>query len=113
MSWPSRNEIDFRVIVVGRPQPMHSVLRDEVYRIGREALVNAIQHSRAGKIEAELECAARSFRFCVRDNGCGMDPQVLRSGREGHWGLPGMRERAERMGERLQVWSSAGAGTEV
>jgi signal transduction histidine kinase/ligand-binding sensor domain-containing protein len=107
------DEIEFRVIVEGRPQPLHPVLRDEVYRIGREALVNAFRHSRAKSVEVELEYAARHFRFLVRDNGCGIDPKVLRSGREGHWGLPGMRERAERIGARLHVWSSATAGTEV
>jgi signal transduction histidine kinase len=49
----------------------------------------------------------------VRDNGCGIDPLVLQSGRDGHWGLSGMRERAEKMGVRLKVWSSSSAGTEV
>jgi ligand-binding sensor domain-containing protein/signal transduction histidine kinase len=107
------DEIEFRVIVDGRPQPLHPMLRDEVYRIGREALVNAFRHSRAKTIEVELDYAPRYFRFLVRDNGCGIDPSVLQSGREGHWGLPGMRERAESIGARLNVWSSATAGTEV
>ncbi len=106
-------EIDFRVIVEGRPRPLHPVIRDEVYRIGREALVNAFRHSGAASIEVELEYAVKSFRVLVRDNGCGMDSQVLQAGREGHWGLPGMRERAETIGARLHVWSSATNGTEV
>ncbi len=89
------------------------VLRDEVYRIGREALVNAFRHSRAKNIEIELEYASSQLRVLVRDNGCGIDPQLLQSGREGHWGLPGMRERAERIGAKLHVWSSSAAGTEV
>lgn len=105
--------IDFRVIVEGQPRPLHPVLRDEIYRIGREALVNAFRHSQADRIEMELEYALKRFRFLVRDNGCGIDPNVLRSGRDGHWGLPGMRERAERIGAQLHVWSSAAAGTEV
>ena len=92
---------------------MHPVLRDEVYRIGREALVNAFRHSRARQIEAELEYGVTELRIQVRDNGCGIDPEVLRAGRDGHWGLPGMRERAEKIGARLSVWSSATAGTEV
>ncbi|MBZ5675047.1 MAG: hypothetical protein LAP61_12450 [Acidobacteriia bacterium] len=108
-----QDDVDFRVVVEGRPKPLHPVLRDEVYRIGREAVVNAFRHARAKRIEVELEYTARYFRFLVRDNGCGIDPDVLRQGREGHWGLPGMRERAERMGARLHVWSSASAGTEV
>jgi signal transduction histidine kinase len=84
-----------------------------VYRIGREALVNAFRHSEAAEIEVEIEFAASELRVLVRDNGLGIDPEVLRAGREGHWGLSGMRERAEGMGARLKVWSRAGAGTEV
>jgi signal transduction histidine kinase len=106
-------QIDFRVIVVGSSRKLHPVIRDEVYRIGCEALVNAFRHSRATSIEVELEYAARHFRIVVSDNGCGIDPQVLRSGCDGHWGLPSMRERAERVGARLRVWSRAAAGTEV
>jgi signal transduction histidine kinase len=106
-------DIDFRVIVLGSPRKLHPIIHDEVYHIGRELLVNAFRHSRAGCIQVELEYALRRFRLVVRDDGCGIDPQVLREGREGHWGLPGMRERAERIGARLRVWSRAGAGTEV
>lgn len=108
-----QSEVAFRIIVDGEPQPLHPVLRDEVYRIGREALVNAFRHARATSVEVELEYSANQFRILVRDNGCGIDPRVLQLGREGHFGLPGMRERAERIGARLKVWSRADAGTEV
>jgi signal transduction histidine kinase len=104
---------DFRVIVLGSARKLHPLIRDEVYHIGRELLVNAFHHSRANCIEVELEYAPKRLRVVVRDDGCGIDPQVLRVGREGHWGLPGMRERAERIGARLRVWSRAAAGTEV
>lgn len=103
----------FRVIVEGLPRPLRPLIRDEVYRIGREALVNAFRHSGAAQIEVEIEFAARALRLLVRDDGRGIDPEVLRAGREGHWGLSGMRERAQRMGARLTAWSRAGAGTEV
>jgi ligand-binding sensor domain-containing protein/signal transduction histidine kinase len=105
--------IEFRVLVEGKVRPLHPVIRDEVYRIGREALANAFRHSRATGVEVELEYADRQLRVLVRDNGCGIDPQVLRLGRDGHWGLSGMRERASRMGAKLKVWSRAGGGTEV
>jgi signal transduction histidine kinase/ligand-binding sensor domain-containing protein len=105
--------IDFRVLVEGQVRPLHPVIRDEVYRIGREALVNAVRHSRATGIEVELEYANHQLRVLVRDNGCGIDPQVLRSGRDGHWGLSGMRERAEGVGARLKLWSRLAGGTEV
>jgi signal transduction histidine kinase/ligand-binding sensor domain-containing protein len=104
---------DFRVIVEGPPQPLHPLVSDEVYRIGREALVNAFRHSKAKRIEVELEYTGRNFRCLVRDNGGGIDSALLAAGREGHWGLTGMRERAERIGARLHVFSSATAGTEV
>ena len=105
--------IDFRVIVEGRAQALHPIVRDEVYRIGREALANAFRHSQASGVEVELEYADNQLRVLVRDNGCGIDPQVLRSGRDGHWGLSGMRERANRIGATLKVWSRPAGGTEV
>ena len=70
-----QDDVGFRVIVDGQPRPLHPMLRDEVYRIGREALVNAFRHSRAKSIEIELEYAASRLRVLVRDNGCGIDPQ--------------------------------------
>ena len=108
-----KERIDFRIIVEGHPQSLHPVVRDEVYSIGREALVNSFRHSGARRIEVELEYAARQLRVLVRDDGCGIDPQVVQSGRDGHWGLSGMRERAERVGAKLKVLSHAGSGTEV
>jgi signal transduction histidine kinase len=108
-----QQEVDFRVVVEGLPRALHPVLRDEVYRIGRESLVNAFRHSRASKIEVEVDYSSSNLRILVRDNGCGIDPQVLRAGRDGHWGLPGMHERAEKIGAKLRVWSRAAGGTEV
>jgi signal transduction histidine kinase len=104
---------EFRVIVEGRAQPLHPLVRDDVHRIGREALMNAFLHAHARHIEVELEYAAHHLRMLVRDDGAGIDEEVLRSGRQGHWGLSGMRERAEKMGARLRLWSRLGAGTEV
>lgn len=105
--------VGFRIIVQGPARPLHPLIRDEVYRIGREALVNAFRHSRATNIEVELEYADSELRVLVRDDGCGIDPQVLSAGREGHWGLSGMRERAEGIGGKLRVWSATADGTEV
>jgi signal transduction histidine kinase len=105
--------VAFRVIVEGRPRPLHPLIRDEVYRIGREALVNAFRYSRAKSIEVEVEYVTNHLRVMVSDDGCGIASPVLRSGREGHWGLSGMHERAERIGARLKVRSRPAAGTEV
>ncbi len=108
-----QQEIGFRVLVEGPALPVKSAIRNDIYSIGREALVNAFRHSRASNIEVELEYAPNEFRVVVRDNGCGIDPEVLHSGRDGHWGLSGMRERAERIGARLKVSTSVSSGTEV
>ena len=106
-------EVAFRIIVDGEPRPLHPVLRDEIYRIGREALVNAFRHSRATSIELQIEYSTGQFRILVRDNGLGIDPHMLQSGRDGHFGLSGMRERAERVGGQIKLWSRSEAGTEV
>jgi signal transduction histidine kinase len=111
--FPVQSQISFRVIVEGTPQLLRSVIRDEVYLIGHEALSNAFRHAQASEIEVEIEYAASYLRVLVRDNGGGIDTQVLRSGREGHWGLSGMKERTERIGGKLRVLSRAVAGTEV
>jgi ligand-binding sensor domain-containing protein/anti-sigma regulatory factor (Ser/Thr protein kinase) len=111
--FPVQSQIEFRVIVEGTPRPLRSVIRDEVYLIGHEALSNAFRHAQASEIEVEIEYAASYLRVLIRDNGGGIDTQVLRSGREGHWGLSGMQERTERIGGKLRVLSRAVAGTEV
>jgi len=103
----------FRVLVNGRPRPLRPVLRDEVYCICRESLLNAFRHSGASSIEVEISYLGHGLTVVVKDDGIGIDPTILRSGREGHWGLAGMRERAERIGARLKLRSRAGAGTDV
>jgi signal transduction histidine kinase len=103
----------FRVMVGGVARPLRCATGDEVYLIGREALANAFRHSGASEIEVELEYAADQLRVLVRDNGCGISSETLQSARDGHWGLSGMRERAERIGARLRILSRAAAGLEV
>ncbi len=105
--------VDYRVIRQGLARPLETLIRDEVYRIGREAVVNAFQHSGANRIEVELDFGAKGLTIAVRDDGRGIDLQLLETGREGHWGLVGMRDRAKRIGAQLKVWSGAGTGTEV
>jgi signal transduction histidine kinase len=105
--------LDFRVFAEGATRPLHPGIRDEIYSIGREAVTNAFRHSHASKIEVELEYASDRLRVLVRDNGTGIDPHVLRVGRDGHWGLLGMRERATKIGAKLRVLSSPAGGTEV
>jgi signal transduction histidine kinase len=105
--------VDFRVVVEGLALPLRSTIRDDVFGIAREALVNAFRHSRASSINLRLGYLASQLRVVVWDDGCGIDPQVLRSGRDGHCGLLGMRERAERVGAKVRVLTRVGSGTEV
>jgi ligand-binding sensor domain-containing protein/signal transduction histidine kinase len=103
-----------RLIVEGSRRAKRAIIKEEVYRIARELLRNAYRHAHARSIEAELRYDDDAFLLVVRDDGKGMDPKLLKDhGRTGHWGLPGMYERAEGMGARLDIWSEAGAGTEV
>jgi ligand-binding sensor domain-containing protein/signal transduction histidine kinase len=104
----------FHVSVEGARQPLSPLLQDEVYRIAREILRNAFCHALASRIEAEITYDSQFFRLRIRDNGKGIDRKVLEHGaREGHWGLPGVHERAKRIGARLKLWSEPGAGTEA
>ena len=103
----------FQVTVEGARRPLSPLLQDEVYRIAREILRNAFHHARASGIEAEIAYDRQFFRLRIRDDGKGIDRKVLEEGsRPGHWGLPGVRERAKRIGAQLKLWSEPGAGTE-
>jgi signal transduction histidine kinase/ligand-binding sensor domain-containing protein len=104
--------VEFRVIAEGQRRLLRPLLRDEVYRIGREALTNAFRHAQANHIDVRLVYSSTQFHLAVRDDGCGFGSDML-TGRDGHWGLIGMRERADRIGARLRVFSDASAGTEV
>jgi signal transduction histidine kinase/ligand-binding sensor domain-containing protein len=105
---------EYRVVVEGRRRELTAVVRDEAYRIAREAVSNAYQHAKAGHIETEVIFGDADLTIRVRDDGIGVDPQILARGqRPGHWGLPGMRERSESFGGHLHVWSEGNAGTEV
>jgi signal transduction histidine kinase len=98
----------FRLTVEGERQALFPFLQDEIYRIAREVLTNAFQHAGASQIKAEIRYDARAFRLRIRDDGTGIDPRVLKQGkRAGHWGLPGIRERAKQIGARLDFWGEA------
>jgi signal transduction histidine kinase len=102
------------VRVEGTPRNLHPVIRDEVYRIGGEAMRNAFRHAQARRVEVEIRYDDRQFRLRVRDDGKGIDPAILSGqGSEGHYGLRGMRERATLTGGELAVWSEVDAGTAV
>lgn len=104
----------FDLIEEGERQTLSAATKDEVCRIGLELLRNAFRHAHATQIETEIRYDDHVLRVRIRDNGKGIDPKVLKDGGiGGHWGLRGVRERAERIGAKLDFWSETGAGTEV
>jgi signal transduction histidine kinase len=98
--------------VVGGPRDMHPIARDEIYRIGYEAIRNACGHASASELNVSLYYA-QNLTLRVNDNGIGIGTAILAEGKEGHFGLQGMRERAERIGSKLTFVSSPNSGTEM
>ena len=104
----------FRVAVRGESRDLHPIIRDDLYKLAAEALRNAFLHAQARKVEAEIHYDDERFRLRIRDDGRGIDPTVLAGGgREGHYGIAGMRERANVIGGKLEIRSTLNAGTEL
>jgi len=104
----------YQVVVEGKQRELSPMLQDEVYRISREVIRNAFLHAVASHIEVEIRYDQDLLRLRIRDDGKGINPRILEAGgQSGHFGIPGMRERAQRIGSRLEFWSEEGAGTEV
>ena len=103
----------FFVRVTGTQTPLPQQIQHEIYRIAREALANAFRHSGAKRVELEAEYSSTGLCLGIRDDGRGIDPDLIEKGREGHWGLIAMKERATRIGARLTILSRATRGTEV
>jgi len=105
---------NFRLVVEGKARKLPPMVQDEIYRIGSEVIRNAFNHADANNIEVEIRYDEHELRLRIRDDGKGIDPKDLGDGgRPGHWGLQGIRERARRIGARLNFWTEAGVGTEV
>jgi signal transduction histidine kinase len=104
----------FEIRILGRPRPLIPQVSDEVYAIGREALFNASRYADARDVLLELDYGADDFVLRIRDDGRGLDQAVAEAGRRpGHWGLPGMRERAQSIGATFAIESRDGQGTQI
>ncbi|MBV8438283.1 MAG: hypothetical protein JOY95_12300 [Silvibacterium sp.] len=104
----------FDLIEEGEPRALSSTIQNEVCRIALEILRNAYRHAQAHRIETEVRYGDHMFRLRIRDDGKGIDPEIIKDGGSArHWGLRGTRERAERIGATIDYWSEVGAGTEI
>jgi signal transduction histidine kinase len=102
-----------RVSVQGGPQTLNPTVQEQLFLIGREAVMNALRHSEATEIDVEVQYLDDGVCVFVRDNGRGIDSDAVRKKSDSHWGLCGMRERAENIGGQLDLRSRRGRGTEV
>ena len=105
--------IRVRLFVEGKPRTLNPAIQEQVFLIGREAVMNALRHSKATSIEVEIQYLRAILRMFVRDNGCGITPEAVQKAGDLHWGLRGMRDRAAGIDARFGIWSSPGAGTEL
>jgi signal transduction histidine kinase len=103
----------FELTSVGEARSVNPLVRDEVYRICREALANAFRHSNASKVQVEVRFLPKALEVEIRDNGDGMDDETLVHGRPGHFGLPGMKAHAYRIGANVTIESSRDVGTKI
>lgn len=104
----------FAMTVHGSPRQLRSHVHEEIYAIAREALFNASRYADATRIELDITYGANAFVLRIGDNGKGLSVSVAAAGhRPGHWGLQGMRERANCIGAALAIDSTPGAGTAV
>jgi nitrate/nitrite-specific signal transduction histidine kinase len=100
--------------VEGGVRELHRLVQEESYCIGREAILNALTHSGGHNVEVEIIYEPRTFRLRVRDDGHGIHQKILaEGGRSDHWGMQGMRERANKIGAELKIWSGHETGTEI
>jgi signal transduction histidine kinase/ligand-binding sensor domain-containing protein len=108
------NSANYKVVVIGQPRELQGLCAVELSRIGKEAIHNAFSHSQARSIECEIAYTDDTLTLMIRDNGIGIDANIVRDGRRaGHLGLPGMKERAVRIGAKLRIWSQKNGGSEV
>ena len=112
--WGKTPPVTTSVVAEGQPRAVNPWVVEEVCRIAREALWNSLSHAGAQRIEAEVAYSDRFLRLRLRDDGIGIDSEILKNLlRDGHWGVTEMHERAKNIYGRLSIWSKPGAGTEV
>ena len=104
---------EFELTSVGEARPVNPLVRDEVFRICREALANAFRHASARMVRVTVRFLPKVLEVEISDDGEGMDDETLLHGRPGHFGLPGIRAHAQRIGATIAIESSRGTGTRI
>jgi signal transduction histidine kinase len=111
--WTADKSTSLEVDVSGIHRRLDPDVEQNVLRIAQEAVTNAINHAAAGKIWVRLQFGTGTLLLTIRDDGRGFDPSTVLSLVDGHFGLQGMRERAERLGGQVDVISEPGGGTQI
>jgi ligand-binding sensor domain-containing protein/signal transduction histidine kinase len=109
----SGTAVEAQLSVVGASRRLDAAVENNLLRIGQEALTNAMKHARAKKIHIELSFQPKYIRLRIQDDGCGFETNNKSHSGDGHFGLIGMQERAERLKGQLELNSRPGAGTEI
>lgn len=113
MSLTADSVVDCHVSVRGRQSFFPNQTEDQLLRIAREAIHNSIRHAQCTRIDIDLHYTALALQMIISDNGVGMEREILRRGRSGHFGLQGMQERAESIGAEFSVSSEPGKGCAI
>ncbi|WP_430389917.1 sensor histidine kinase [Dyella sp. 20L07] len=103
----------FKILIEGRPRELTTQVYWEVLSIAKEAMFNAYQHSNGTLLEVEIAYLSSALRVRLRDDGIGVLEDVLQAGRPNHWGISGMRERADKISAKFSIWSGEGEGCEI
>jgi signal transduction histidine kinase/ligand-binding sensor domain-containing protein len=103
----------FELSSAGEPRDIHPLVRDEVYRICREALANAFRHSNAQSVHVTVRFLPDVLEVEIGDDGEGIDEDTRIHGRPGHFGLPGMQAHARRIDAQIAILSAPGKGTKI
>jgi signal transduction histidine kinase len=107
-------ELRLELHVFGAPRKLAAYPCEEISKIVREAIWNAIRHANGNYIEVAIHYSRSSLNVSVEDDGVGIAPDILSNGgRPGHWGLLGIRERAQKLGAQLEIDSSAHGGARI
>lgn len=109
----TRKRTEYTFTLTGRQPDLQVSVGEEVYKLGREAVRNAAQHAEASMVSVHLAFEPHALLLTIQDNGVGMDEDMVKRGRAGHWGLKGMGERSQKLGGTLLVQSRPGEGTTV